>query len=146
AGTVAVDAALAAFADKAGEGNWAPVRPAVDRLFAANAVEDILAALDAEERPHTVWAKKTAAVIRTKSPTSLKVALAQVRGGAEWSFSQCMQAEFRIVSRIVYGHDFYEGVRATIIDKDNAPRWRPENIAGVTERVIEDHFAPLEEE
>jgi enoyl-CoA hydratase len=57
-----------------------------------------------------------------------------------------MRAEFRIVSRIVYGHDFYEGVRATIIDKDNAPRWHPADLAGVTERAVEEHFAPLNEE
>ena len=146
AGTVPVDAVLAAFADKPGEGALAPLRPAIDRLFAADRVENILAALDGEDGPHAAWAGKTAAAIRTKSPTSLKVALAQVRRGAEWSFSDCMRAEFRIVSRIVYGHDFYEGVRATIIDKDNAPRWRPADLAGVSERAVEQHFAPLEEE
>jgi enoyl-CoA hydratase len=71
------------------------------------------------------------------------VALAQVRRGADWSFSKCMRAELRIVSRIVYGHDFYEGVRATIIDKDNAPRWRPADLAGVTQQAVEEHFASL---
>jgi enoyl-CoA hydratase len=146
AGTVSVDAVLAAFADKAGEGALAPLRAAIDRLFAADAVEDILAALDRNDGPDAAWANKTAAVIRTKSPTSLKVALAQVRRGADWSFSECMRAELRIVSRIVYGHDFYEGVRATIIDKDNAPRWRPADLAGVTEQAVEEHFAPLKEE
>jgi len=146
AGTVPVDAVLAAFADKPGEGALAPLRPVIDRLFAADSVEDIIAALDACEGAHADWAGKMAVLIRTKSPTSLKVALAQVRRGADWSFSGCMRAEFRIVSRIVYGHDFYEGVRATIIDKDNAPRWRPGDLAGVTERTVEEHFAPLAEE
>ena len=146
AGTIPVDAVLAAFADKPGEGALAPLRPAIDRLFAGQRVEDILAALDAEDGPHAAWATRTAAAIRTKSPLSLEVALAQVRRGAEWSFSDCMRAEFRIVSRIVYGHDFYEGVRATIVDKDNAPRWRPADLAGVTEPAVEEHFAPLEEE
>jgi len=146
AGTVPVDAVLAAFADKPGEGALAPLRPAIDRLFAADGVEDILAALDETDDAHAAWAGKTVAAIRTKSPTSLKVALAQVRRGADWSFSECMRAEFRIVSRIVYGHDFYEGVRATIIDKDNAPRWRPADLAGVAQRAVEEHFAPLAEE
>jgi enoyl-CoA hydratase len=143
---VPVDAVLAAFADKPGEGALAPLRPVIDRLFAADTVEKILAALDADAGPHREWANKTAALIRTKSPTSLKVALAQVRRGAEWPFSECMRAEFRIVSRIVYGHDFYEGVRATIIDKDNAPRWRPDDLTGVTEPAVEEHFVPLKEE
>jgi enoyl-CoA hydratase len=146
AGTVSVDAVLAAFAEPAGEGALAPLRPAIDRLFAADSVEEILAALDAADGPHAEWASKAAATIRAKSPTSLKVALAQVRRGARWSFSECMRAEFRIVSRIVYGHDFYDGVRATIIDKDNAPRWRPADLAGVTDAAVENHFAPLDEE
>ena len=132
--------------DKPGEGALAPLRPVIDRLFAADNVEDITAALDAAEGTDAAWAAKTAALIRTKSPTSLKVALAQVRRGADWSFSGCMRAEFRIVSRIVYGHDFYEGVRATIIDKDNAPRWHPADLADVTERAVEEHFVPLAEE
>jgi enoyl-CoA hydratase len=57
-----------------------------------------------------------------------------------------MRAEFRIVSRIVEGHDFYEGVRAVIVDKDNAPRWRPGSLAEVGEALVERHFAPLERE
>jgi enoyl-CoA hydratase len=146
AGTVPVDAVLAAFADPPGQGALAALRPAIDRLFAAASVEEILAGLGAVAGPHAVWAGKTAATIRAKSPTSLKVALAQVRRGPGWSFADCMRAEFRIVSRIVYGHDFYEGVRATIIDKDNTPRWQPADLAGVTDAAVEHHFAALDEE
>jgi enoyl-CoA hydratase len=146
AGTVPVDAVLAAFADPAGEPPIAALRPAIDRLFAGDSVEAILAALDAAAAAGGAegsWAGKMAAVIRTKSPTSLKVALQQVRRGAGWSFGDCMKAEFRIVSRIVHGHDFYEGVRATIIDKDNTPRWQPGDLAAVSEANVEHHFAPL---
>ena len=100
-------------------------RATIDRLFAGDRVEDILRRLDAEEGADREWAAATAATIRTKSPLSLKIALAQVRRGKDWSFEDCMLCEFRIVSRIVYGHDFYEGVRAVIVDKDNAPRWKP---------------------
>jgi enoyl-CoA hydratase len=146
AGTVPVDAVLAAFADPPGQGTLAPLRPAIDRLLAGGSVEEILAALGAADGSDAAWAGKTAATIRAKSPTSLKVALAQVRRGAGWSFTECMKAEFRIVSRIVYGHDFYEGVRATIIDKDNAPRWQPAELAGVTEAAVDNHFAALDEE
>jgi enoyl-CoA hydratase len=84
--------------------------------------------------------------MRTKSPLSLKLALAQVRRGKHWDFAMCMRAEFRIVSRIVEGHDFYEGVRAVIVDKDNAPRWRPATLAEVGDAEIERHFAPLARE
>jgi enoyl-CoA hydratase len=66
-----------------------------------------------------------------------------MRRGAALSFENAMKTEFRIVSRICEGHDFYEGVRATIIDKDCAPRWRPAALEGVTPAMIEAHFAPL---
>jgi enoyl-CoA hydratase len=142
-GTVSVDAVLAAFAEPAGEGPLMARRTEIDRLFAYDRIEDILAALDNEG---TGWSQKTAAIIRTKSPTSLKIALEQVRRGAQWDFVDCMRAEFRIVSRIVHGFDFYEGVRAVIVDKDNAPQWRPAALADVDEAAVARHFAPLARE
>jgi enoyl-CoA hydratase len=124
-------------------------RGAIDRLFAAGSVEDILALLDAEAAgpgADAAWAAGVAATIRAKAPLSLKIALAQMRRGRHWSFAECMRAEFRVVSRVVYGHDFYEGIRAVIIDKDNRPRWVPESLAVVTAETVEGHFAPLESE
>jgi enoyl-CoA hydratase len=140
-GNVPVDAVLGAFAEPAGEGT--ANRGAIDRLFAGDRVEDILGRLDAAG---DAWAARTAAMMRTKSPLSLKIALAQVRRGRDWSFEQCMRHEFRIVSRIVYGHDFYEGVRAVIVDKDNAPRWKPAALGDVSDADVERHFAPLADE
>jgi len=139
AGTVPIDAVLAAFAEPAGEGRNAAHRAAIDRIFAGNSVDDILAAL---EREGDEWAQKTAATMRTKSPFSLKLALAQVRRGKAWDFDTCMRAEFRIVSRVIVGHDFYEGVRAVIVDKDNAPVWRPATLPEVCDAGVERHFAP----
>ena len=66
-----------------------------------------------------------------------------MRAGATLSFQGCMQTEFRIVSRVIHGHDFYEGVRAVIVDKDNAPNWRPGTLAEVSDAEIARHFAPL---
>ena len=146
-GNVPVDAVLAAFGEPAGEGPVMVRRAAIDRLFAADRVEDILARLDREVAGGGIdaaWAASTAATIRTRAPTSPKVALAQVRRGKDWSFEECMRAEFRIVSRIVYDHDFYEGVRAAVIDKDNAPQWRPATLAEVDDAEVERHFAALE--
>ena len=145
-GAVSVDAALAAFAQPKDEGPIASRRAAIDRLFMADRVDAILDALDREGRSKSSdaeWAQKTAATIRTKSPLSLKIALAQVRRGKNRDFETCMRTEFRIVSRIVEGHDFYEGVRAVIVDKDDAPRWRPATLADVTDAEVERHFASL---
>src|SRR5262249_25196386 len=85
-------------------------RRAIDRIFAPGRVEDIVALLDAEAATASAdaqWAGEVAAMIRTKAPLSLKIALAQMRRGRHWSFAECMQAEFRILSRVAYGHDFY---------------------------------------
>jgi enoyl-CoA hydratase len=141
-GTTPVDAVLGAFAENAGESKLMAGRAEIDRLFAGARVEDILAALDAAAAT-SEWCRATAATMRTKSPTSLKIALAQMRRGKTLSFEACMQTEFRIVSRVVHGHDFYEGVRAVIIDKDNTPRWRPADLAAVSEAEVARHFAPL---
>jgi enoyl-CoA hydratase len=142
---VPVEATLAAFAEPIGPGKLAPHRAAIDQLFTGARVEDILAALDAQAQggADAEFATATATAIRAKSPTALKLALAQMRIGATLSFQACMQTEFRIVSRVIHGHDFYEGVRAVIVDKDNAPRWRPATLAEVSDAEIARHFAPL---
>jgi enoyl-CoA hydratase len=145
-GTVSVDAVLAAFAEPAGDGPIMQRKDAIDRLFKGERIEDILAALDREAafgRTDADWAGKTAATIRAKSPLSLKIALAQVRRGGTLDFEACMRTEFRIVSRVIHGHDFYEGVRAVIVDKDNKPRWHPATLADVSEAEVARHFALL---
>lgn len=148
-GNDAVDAVLAAFAEPVAEGPVAMRRHLIQQVFKGDRVEDILAQLDATAATggaDAEWARATAATMRTKSPTSLKLAFAQVRRGRNWSFEDCMRAEFRIVSRIVHDYDFYEGVRAVIVDKDNAPRWKPATLDGVADSEVERHFAPLGED
>lgn len=148
-GNVPVDAVLGAFAEPAGEAPVAALRPAIDALFAGNRVEDILAALDraaAAAGPDAEFARKMAATVRAKSPLSLKVTLRQMQLGKSCDFDQCIRTEFRIVSRVVRGHDLYEGIRAVIVDKDQAPRWQPATLEAVDERQVERHFDPVENE
>jgi len=148
-GTVPVDAVLAAFAEPADAGAIVQRKDAIDRLFKGDHVEDILAALDREAafgRTDADWAGKTANTIRNKSPLSLKLALAQLRRGGSMDFATCMRTEFRIVSRVIHGHDFYEGVRAVIVDKDNKPRWQPRTLADVSDAEVERYFAVLDHE
>ena len=145
-GTVPVDALLGAFSEPPGDTPLVSQRAAIDRFFAADTVEGILDALDhaaATASAEADFARKAAATIRAKSPTSLRLALKQVRTGKTLDFGECMRTEFRIVSRIIHGHDFYEGVRAVIVDKDNAPRWQPPTLAEVTDADVARHFAPL---
>jgi len=148
-GAVPVDAVLSAFAQPHAAGPVMARQAPIDRLFAAQQVEDILAALDAEVAAggaEAALAQTAAALMRTKSPLSLKIALAQRRRGPNLDFDECMRTEFRIVSRIVRGHDFYEGIRAVIIDKDQAPRWQHASLADVSEAEVERHFAPVADE
>ncbi|PIK70405.1 3-hydroxyisobutyryl-CoA hydrolase, partial [Methylobacterium frigidaeris] len=84
-----------------------------------------------------------AATIRTRSPTSLTLALAQMRRGASLSFPEAMQLEYRVLCRILRGHDFYEGVRSVLIDRDGRPDWRPATLEAVRPEEIEAHFAPM---
>jgi enoyl-CoA hydratase len=148
-GSVPVDAMLAAFTEPGGEGPVTGRHATTDRLFADDTVEAILDGLDREAASgavDAVWAGEAAATMRTKSPFSLKIALQQMRRGRAWDFETCMRAEFRIVSRIIQGHDFYEGVRAVIVDKDNQPRWRPAALSAVSDAEVERHFTALDAE
>ena len=120
-------------------------RDLIDACFSADSVIDILARLDRAAGEGSEFAAKTAAGMRTKSPTSMNLAFEQVRRGAAMDFEEAMKTEFRIVSRIGDGHDFHEGVRAVLIDKDNQPRWQPASLEEVERAVIDHHFASLGE-
>jgi enoyl-CoA hydratase len=115
-------------------------RAAIDRIFAGNTIEEILSALDAE---HEDWTDEAAKTIRAKSPTSLKITFRQLREGAKLEFDDCMRMEFRMVNRVMAGKEFYEGVRATIIDKDGAPKWHPADLAQISDADVAAYFAPL---
>jgi enoyl-CoA hydratase len=131
---------FAEFAAIAGASQLEANRAHIDHAFSAGSVEDILARLDAMASP---FGPETAKTLRTKSPTSLKVVFAQIRAGATRSFEDCMRLEFRLTNRFMRGHDFYEGVRAAIIDKDQAPKWSPSALSGVTEADVAAYFEDL---
>ena len=118
-----VEAALAAHHTQP-EGASLPAQQAdIDRLFKGDSVAAIQAALAADG---SEWAQKQAAAIASKSPTSAAVALRQMRDGVKADFDECMRIEMRAVTRIMAQADFYEGVRATILEKDGAPNWTPQ--------------------
>jgi enoyl-CoA hydratase len=115
-------------------------RALIDGCFAKPSVEEILAALAAAPDP---FAADTLTTLRAKSPTSLKITHRQIRAGRDLGFDDCMRMEWRMVNRVIAAHDFYEGTRAAIIDKDRAPRWRPAGLEDVTDDAVAAYFAPL---
>ncbi|MDT9592113.1 enoyl-CoA hydratase/isomerase family protein [Nocardioides zeae] len=117
-------------------------RPWVDAGFAADDVRDVLAAL--RERPEPE-AAEAADAVAAKSPTAVAVTLRALRGArAMGSLEEALAQEYRIVLRMLRGHDFPEGIRAQVIDKDRSPRWRPASADDVTADVVSAHFEPLE--
>jgi len=124
-----------------GPGSAGAHRHAIDRLFRFDTVEEIFAALEADGGE---WASKELALLRTKSPQALKVTLRQMRLGAGMaSFEDEMTMEFRMASRMALLPDFAEGVRACLVDKDQAPRWNPPTLEGVTDKLLATVFARL---
>ena len=116
-------------------------RAAIDRCFSAESVEAVLAALDAEA---TDWSVKTAKIMAVKSPTSLKITFRKIRAGATMDFDDCMKMEFRISQHVMGRDEFYEGVRAVVIDKDQTPNWRPDSLDALSDADIAEYFAPLD--
>jgi enoyl-CoA hydratase/carnithine racemase len=116
----------------------------IDRLFASDVLEEIFAALAADGSD---WATATLATLRAKSPQSMKVSLRLLADGAAMpTFEDEMRQEYAVGAHVVQRHDFLEGVRAVIVDKDNAPRWDPATPEAVSDHVIEQIFAPLPED
>lgn len=127
----------------------APVAPLAEHhrmiadVFSETSLPEIMAKLGQMALGGSVFCANALDSMRVKSPTSMAIALLQVRRGAAMTFAQVMQMEYRIVCRIIEGTDFYEGIRAAIIDKDNTPRWQPWRIEDLTDAAVEAHFAPL---
>jgi hypothetical protein len=115
----------------------------IDQSFRGDSVESILAALD---RSGLDWAVKQHASILAKSPTCTRIALRQIRAGAGLDFEDCMRLEYRLARFCMTRPDFYEGVRAVILDKDNAPKWSPATLAEADDAHVAPAFAPLGEE
>ena len=137
-----VDAALARIARPDPDGPLLREGALIERCFSAETVADVLARLDEAAAAGSDFAATTAATIRTKAPSSLAIAHEQMRRGATMSFEDAMATEFRIVTRLAEAQDFYEGVRATIVDKDGAPRWRPAGLDELPPGFAAAHFAP----
>jgi len=134
------EAALHRFAIDPGPAPLAAHRAPIDRAFGHASIDAILVALGKEG----AWGAGIAADLGKKSPTSLKATLRLMQRHHRHEVEDCLRGEFRLVQRFMAGHDFYEGIRAVLVDKDNAPRWKPATLAELSDAEIDAMFAPLE--
>jgi enoyl-CoA hydratase len=133
-----VEEAIALFVRKAAQGPLREHRRRIATIFSALSVEAILERLD---RDGSDFARETAQVIRSRSPTSLKLVLRQLREARRLDLRQCLAMEFRLALRVLEAPDFREGVRAALVDKDRNPKWQPSSLAGVGD--LDTFFASL---
>ncbi len=131
-------ATLQEFVADPGPAPLAEHRAAIERCFVQDSMEAILGALADESGE---WAAKTLNTLNKRcAPASLKVSFEAIRRAADLDFDTAMVTEFRLSQAFLADRDFYEGVRALLIDKDNAPAWNPANLAAVTPERVEAHF------
>jgi enoyl-CoA hydratase/carnithine racemase len=123
-----------------GEGELARRTPVIERIFTAPTVEEILERLDAERGEEEDWAKSVAAEMRKKSPTSLKIALAQMQRGKSLGLADALRLEYRLASQLVARPDFAEGIRTRIAERNREPLWQPATVAEVNDTEVESLF------
>ena len=112
----------------------------IDKFFSKKSILDVYNSLRNNESD---WARNTLDILRKKSPTSMAVTLEQIEKSANISLKDCLSMEFRICQSMMSKHDFYEGVRANLVDKDRKPKWKPSDIEDITNEIIDDHFLNL---
>ena len=137
-----VDRVLARFAADPGPAELPALQPAIDRCFAGDSVEGIVAALERESED---WAKAALAAMRRASPLSLKITFRQLELGRGMTLEEALTLEYRMTQHVMAGHDFFEGIRALLVDKDQKPRWQHAALEAVSDAEVERYFAELGE-
>jgi len=135
-----IDATIARFAAEPGAASLPAIQPEIDRAFAGKSIEAILAALDRERAD---WAKEARDAMARAAPLSLKITLRQLQLGKGMSVDQALTLEYRLTQHVMAGQDFFEGIRAALVDKDNKPRWQHAAPEDVGEGEVESYFASL---
>jgi enoyl-CoA hydratase len=138
-----IDSVLQSFAMPAPAAPLMEHKALIADIFAEDSLPAIMAKLSQAAFGGSLFASQALETMQLKSPTSIAIALEQVKRGANMCFADVMRMEYRIVCRIADGHDFYEGVRAVIVDKDQKPVWEPRQIEDLDPAAIAAHFAPL---
>jgi enoyl-CoA hydratase len=138
-----VDAVLAGFHEAPGDPPLAALRGQIDRCFSGGSVEAIL---DALAREDSDWARDTRATIERASPISLKITFRQMTlGDVRMDIERALALEYRMTQHVMAAHDFFEGIRAVLVDKDQKPLWEPRSLAEVTDADVARYFESLGE-
>jgi enoyl-CoA hydratase len=138
-----VDPVLDGRHEDPGPGELEALRPAIARCFWQGSLEGILERLLAERGAAATWAQGVLADLAARSPTSLKITHRHVQLARGLDLRDTLIQDFRLACRCLEGEDLYEGVRAVLIDRDHAPKWRPARIEHVSAAMVEAYFAPL---
>lgn len=112
----------------------------IDRLFSSSSVEGIVQNLKADG---SEFANKQAETLSKMSPTSLKITYRQLKEGATLSLADVLVMEYRLSQACMRGCDFYEGVRAVLVDKDQSPKWSPSTLEEVSDQMVDQCFSSL---
>jgi len=134
-------AAIRAFAiQHAGESELQTNRARIDAHFGADSVVAIMASLEGDDTP---FAQKALNAMRQRSPLMMCVTRELLLRGASLDVADCLRLERSLVRRNFEHGEVLEGVRALVIDKDNAPQWNPPSLDLVTDAMVARFFAPV---
>jgi enoyl-CoA hydratase len=137
-----IDGLLAELEGDPGTAPLKDVRDAIDRCFGQPSLDQVVRALEAEG---TAWADETLDALSKRSPSSMKLAFAALQRGRHLDFDSCITMEYRLSQALMAAHDFYEGIRAVLVDKDQSPQWDPPRIEDVDDDTVERAFQSLGE-
>lgn len=140
-----VDALLDDRHQDPGPGELEPVAEVIAHCFAAATVEEIIGRLQAVTGTHRDWAQGVVADLGKRAPLSLKVTLRHIREAGQSDLRQTLIADYRLACRFLEDADFYEGVRAVLVDKDNAPQWQPADLSQATDTLVDRYFSDIGE-
>ncbi|WP_332060858.1 enoyl-CoA hydratase/isomerase family protein [Bartonella sp. CB74] len=122
------------------------IRHVIRICFGTNTLEECMKLLYKKSKEGLLFAKECYDILQSRSPTSLKIIWRQMKQKSFQTLEDCMKIENRIAHHMINSHDFREGVRAMLIDKDQKPKWHPDKLSKVTSKTIDAYFQPVKRE
>ncbi len=118
----------------------------IEDTFSGQSLTDILVKLEGAKGTSQAWAKATLADLKTRSPLSLAITDRHIRISRGLDLRETLIQDYRLAVRCLEASDFYEGVRAALIDKDGKPEWLPARIEDISQAMVDAYFVPLGDE